>query len=487
MRDIFRKYNQIGNIKAILSWDSSAKMPQLGYKNREQQMLLLTEYGQSVLERNRVEYLLSEASDENLNEWDSANLECISHYVAHKFAVPDELQSKFMKAGLECEFMWRKARAENDFKSFAPKLEIVVSYVREIAKLKAEKLGLGMYDALLDQYEPGLRVADFAPIFSRLKEELPGLISAIQNVQRKPAHNLNEIAIPIDLQRKLCVSLSRKIGLPEAGSRIDEAVHPFCGGYKNDVRITTRYSEKGFLESLMGVIHETGHGMYENNLPEAHSLDLVGQALGMAVHESQSLFYEMQLGRSQEFCQFLSQQFTPHFQDKPEIVSAQNLFVNQNQVKPDLIRVNADEVTYPLHVILRYELEESLIKQEIEVADLPEIWGQKMAEYLGVNVPDNKDGCMQDCHWTDGSFGYFPTYTLGAIIAANIREKAKRGIVNLDGDIAKGKFTQVNEFLKTNLHQHGSSLSAKERIEKVCGNFLDADIYLNYLRSKYLN
>lgn len=487
LRDIFRKVNQIGNIKAILSWDSSAKMPELGHKNRTQQMLLLTEISQNMLVENEIRDLIAEAKLEDLAAIEQANLHLIEHYINHKFAVPKALYKKFQQAGLECEFIWRKARQENDYKSFSGKFSEVLNYVREIAALKAEKLELETYDSLLDYYEPGLRQVDFADVFVKFKQVLPDLVKEITARQKQPKYDLTQISIPLAKQRKICEFLSQKIGLDILAARLDESAHPFCGGYKNDVRITTRYSEFGFLESMMGVIHETGHGIYESNLPEAYMLDFVGQALGMAVHESQSLFYEMQLARTPEFSEFLANYLKDNYvSDNPEYFSAENLYLNQTKVSPGLIRVNADEVTYPLHIILRYELERDLILGKLDVADLPEIWRVKMKEYLGVIVKDDKDGCMQDIHWTDGSFGYFPTYSLGAIIAANLKSKMANEISDYQVHIRQGNFTRITQFLKENLQQHGQILPAKERISKICGEFINADNYLAYLRHKYL-
>lgn len=278
----------------------------------------------------------------------------------------------------------------------------------------------------------------------------------------------------------------RLIGFDFDAGRLDVSSHPFCGGVPEDVRITTRYNEDDFMESLMGVIHETGHALYEQNLPQNYLSQPVGRARSMGIHESQSLFFEMQIGRSPEFIKLIRPLIVKHFGDDPafEVDNLQKLY---NKVKPDFIRVDADELTYPLHVILRFEIEEAIINGKMSPDDIPRVWNEKMSEYLGVDTSNNfKNGCMQDIHWTDGSFGYFPTYTLGAMYAAQYGHFLRRKFPDFNEMIASGDFHQIFGWLRENIWTQGSMYSTEELIIRATGESLNPSYYLEHLRSRYL-
>ena len=328
---------------------------------------------------------------------------------------------------MRSEQLWRDLRAKNDWAGFLPALEGVVALVREEAALRADALGLDPYDALMEQYDPGNRAADIAPVFAELKTFLrdfvPEALAAQERGRRSAAEPLSG-SYPVDKQRELGLAMMGAVGFDFTHGSLSVSHHPFCGGVPTDVRITTRYKTSDFLSALMGVLHETGHALYEQNLPAAWAHWPLGQARGMAVHESQSLFVEKQVGRNPAFWRWALPVVERHL---GETLCLDDILPHVHKVERGLIRVDADEATYPLHVILRFELEQELVAGRLEVADIPEAWDAKMRDYLGLSTIDNPaDGPMQDVHWPGGTFGYFPSYTLGAMMAAQQWAAMKR-------------------------------------------------------------
>ena len=279
----------------------------------------------------------------------------------------------------------------------------------------------------------------------------------------------------------------QKIGFDFSYGRLDVSMHPFCGGAYKDSRITTRYNEKNFIESLMGVLHETGHALYNLGLPEKWKYQPVGDALGTVVHESQSLFMEMQICRSFEFLKFASPFMRKVFNKKGKQWEANNLYNIYTLVKPSFIRVDADEVTYPLHVIIRYKIEKDLIEGNIKVKEIPNVWNMYMNDFLNIKPKNNKEGCLQDIHWFDGTFGYFPTYTLGAIYASQLFSKIKKELPNLNIQIANGKFNHLINWLRSNVHSKGSLSNSEDLVKKVTGEELNIEYFKKHLINRYLN
>lgn len=490
LETVFSTINDLEQSQAVLHWDMATMMPEGGAKNRASQLATLQSISHAILADEGIEELINSAFKDKskMNAWQKSNLQIISKKFQHTNAVPKDLLKKLTLEGANCELVWRKARAENDFKSLAPHLQKVVDLVREVAKHKSQALECSPYDALLDQYDPGRTTKQLDEVFSQLDEFLPDFIEKVISKQEseKPVVNFKgEFDVP--KQKELALQISQMIGFDISKGRFDESLHPFCGGYKNDVRITTRYNEDDFSSAIMGVIHETGHAMYEANLPDDWSNQPVGQSLGMSVHESQSLIMEMQACRSREFLKFLFPLVKKTFAGKGRGWSFENFYRNYTKVQRSLIRVDADEVTYPAHVALRYRIEQYLIAGEMEVADLPEAWSQGMEKYLGVKPDSDKDGCMQDIHWMDGSFGYFPSYTIGAIYAAQQFEAAKKDNDKILPSLEKGKFEPLLAWLNENIHSKASSLTSDKLMQKATGSDLDVECYKNHLIARYLD
>jgi carboxypeptidase Taq len=480
---IFSEYNVICRSKAVLGWDSAVNMPKQGIDARIKQLSYLSEKAHEILTSERVGKLLKEVDIASLDDWQKANVREIERLYKHNIAIPNSLMKKFSEAGSKCEHVWRDARKANDFKALLPHLKIIVDLTREIANLKAESFDCSAYDALLDQYDPGRKSADIDKVFAQLEEFLPEFIKQV--VSKQSRERTREISgeFPIEKQKVLGNLLIEKLGFDLNAGRVDESHHPFCGGYKGDVRITSRYDEKDFTQGMMGLVHETGHALYEANLPEEYEDQPVGEAMGMSVHESQSLFYEMQIARSEEFAEFITPEINKAFDTK---YRADDLYKYITKVRPSLIRVDADEVTYPMHIIMRYKIEKDLINGDMEVEELPEVWADMMDYFLGVEVKDDKDGCMQDIHWTDGSFGYFPTYSLGAMIAAQLKATIIKDVDDFDDMVEEGEFAEIGKWLSKNIHQYGSLYHTNDLVKKATGEKLDAKYYIAHLKKRYL-
>ncbi len=487
-----QKFETASNIQgamSILGWDNSVMMPHGSAEDRARQQATLGAIVHGMITSPEVKDLLDEAEQKDardLDDWQKANLRLMRNDWIHSNAIPEKLLTEFSMAGSECEMRWRTAKRDNDFKTFAIFLKKVLGLSRQIADLKAQALGLSRYDALLDQYDSGRRSADIDVIFTGLKQFLPGFIEQVMSAQSKQkAPVMPSGHYPIETQREISVELMKVIGFDFDKGRLDVSAHPFSGGTADDVRITTRYNEADYTDSLMAIFHETGHAMYSFGQPLKYRNQPVGNALGMSIHESQSLLIEMQVCRSRKFIGFLQGYTKKYFGDSYEN-SAENLYALYNRVQPSLIRVGADEVTYPLHVILRYEIEKKLVEGEMEVDDIPAEWNKKMKEYLGITPPTDREGCMQDIHWSDGSFGYFPTYTLGAMTAAQFYAQAKKDYPSIPQEISEGKFATLMNWLREKVHSQGCLYTADQLTANITGQKLNDDIFKNYLKTKYL-
>jgi carboxypeptidase Taq len=406
-------------------------------------------------------------------------------------ALPQDLVEASSRADSKSEQAWRALRAKNDWATFEPILSEVLALKREVAAALAARLGLDPYDALLDGYEPGARCQRIAPLFARLRAFLPSLIDRV--IERQARETVTEPPGPFALERQkwLGLELMKRAGFDFEHGRLDVSHHPFCGGVPEDVRITTRYDVADFAKSLMGVLHETGHAKYEQNLPRPWLSQPVGAARGMSLHESQSLLLEMQVCRGRPFLEFAAPLIAEAFPDsaraRPGAFSVENLTRLATRVRKSYIRVDADEATYPCHVVLRFELEVELVAGRLAVKDIPEAWDAAMRELLSLSTAGNfKDGCMQDVHWPAGLFGYFPTYTLGALTAAQLFEAARGAQPGLGQAIARGDLAGLDAWLNEHVWSRGSLLETGELVMAATGAPLGTGAFERHLRRRYL-
>jgi carboxypeptidase Taq len=484
----FRRMNLLRDAAAILDWDAATVMPTGGVEARGDQLATLRVLRHELLTAPAMEELLARAGEAaELDPWQRANLREMRREWIHATAVPASLVEARSQAVTACEMRWRTARRENDFRGLLPHLEKVLALTRETAAAKAARLGVAPYDALLDEYEPDGRAEEIDRVFAALEGFLPALVDRVLEAQaRRPEAVMPPGPFPVAQQRALAERLMRQIGFDFEHGRLDTSDHPFCGGVPDDVRITTRYEEHSFLRSLFGVLHETGHALYERQLPRAWRYQPVGQARGMSMHESQSLLVEMQACRSAEFLGYLAPVAREAFGGQGPAWEAGNLARLVTRVARGLIRIDADEVTYPLHVILRYRLERALIAGELSLADLPGAWNELMAKLVGVRPPDDRTGCLQDIHWPGGAWGYFPTYTLGAMTAAQLFAAAVAASPGIPAELSRGEFGSLRAWLATHVHGQASVASTREILVRATGRPLDPAVFRAHLERRYL-
>lgn len=472
----------------VLEWDAQAMMPHGGGELRAAQLGTLRMLAHEVIATPDMEGRLAEAEASPPEDaWERANLASMRRAWVHTAAVPSDLVEAHARAASGCELAWRAARRDDDFASLLPHLTQMVKLTRQVGEAKAAVMGLSVYDALADEHEPGAREARLSPLFARLERELPTLVDAIVAEQAR-APRAPELGGPFPVERQAALGrrLAERMGFDFARGRLDVSAHPFCGGAAEDVRMTTRYDERSFLPSILGVIHETGHALYEMGLPRAWVRQPVGRAAGMGLHESQSLLMEMQAARSPEFLGYLSTVAAEELGVDASVLSKEALIRNALRVERSLIRVDADEATYPLHVIVRFTLERALLSGDLPVADLPGAFRDAMGRVVGIRPATDRDGCLQDVHWPSGAFGYFPSYTIGAIAAAQLFATALAKHPEIPSELARGELGTLRAFAWENVHQHGSRFDTNAILERATGRGLDVDALLGHLRRRYL-
>ncbi len=485
----FRRLDTVAGAINVLTWDQATMMPEGGADSRAEQVATLSVLRHEMLADPALADLLDEAeSDRPAEPWRSANLREMRRLWRHATALDGRLVEARSRAASACEMAWRTARADDDFARLVPLLGQVLNLTREVAAAKAAAFGVAPYDALIEEYEPGGRAERIDALFHELGEFLPAFLDAVLERQAsEPAPSAPAGPVPGEAQRELGVRLMELLGFDFRHGRLDVSLHPFTGGVPDDVRITTRYAEDDFTRALMGVLHETGHALYERGLPAAWRGQPVGEARGMTLHESQSLLVEMQLSRSADFIAFAAPLMREAFNGSGADWDAANLRGLHQRVAPGLIRVEADEVTYPAHIILRYRLERALLDGDLPLADLPAAWGDGMKTLLGVEVPDDRDGCLQDIHWPSGSFGYFPTYTLGALAAAQLFAAARAQDPAIAPAIAAGDFRPLLAWLRAKVHGLGSfHATTDELLVAATGAPLGAAAFKAHLTARYL-
>ena len=470
---------------SILHWDHQTYMPPRAADYRGEQTACLSSLAHRLFTAKEVGKWLAECESGpalgdsvekcNLREWHRRHNRAVR--------IPDKLVMEMERTTSAAHETWLKARQTHDFSVFQPHLKRIV----ELRVQMAELWGYveSPYDALLDEYEPGMRSSSLKVLFDSLAPGIAQLVAAgVEHFQQTPAV-LPPGPYPIEQQKLFNQVVAAKIGFDFQAGRIDTAAHPFCSGVgPNDCRLTTRYHESDFTSSLYGILHEAGHGLYEQGLPaECHGTP-AGEAVSLGIHESQSRFWENHIGRSPLFWEHwfpVAREFFPQLASS----SADELTRYVNRVEKSFIRVEADEVTYDLHIILRFEIEQRLIEGELRVDEVPEYWNCRFENWFGLEVPDDTMGCLQDIHWSAGLLGYFPTYALGNMYAAQLFNAAERDLGSLNGLSAKGNFKPLKNWLNEKIHRHGKRYPAKQLVQVVTGETLSHAPLIAHLRSKY--
>jgi carboxypeptidase Taq len=482
------RLHHLGHLGAMAHWDQETHMPTRGAAARGAALAELA----ALLHRMHTEPALRErierAEQEPLDDLQRANLREIRREWQIANVLPESLVQARSLAASRCEHAWRAQRHANDWEGFAENFADVLRIARQEADLLSQHQSVSKYDALIDRFEPGMTGAELDRLFGDLKQWLPPLILRVREHQARDTVVAPVGPFAASRQAALCERIARLLGFDFEAGRLDVSTHPFTGGAPEDVRLTTRYREDDFQQSLMGTVHETGHGCYEQNRPRELLGQPVSQARSMAIHESQSLAFEMQIGRSFAFAHLLAPLLAEAFGSQPAF-EATNVHRLLTRVRAGLIRVDADELTYPAHVILRYEIERALIEGEIEIADIPALWDEKMMALLSLDTRGNfRDGPLQDVHWPSGMFGYFPCYTLGAMYAAqwtavllDLRPTLHEPLALVHGDLA-----QVFDWLRENIWSQGSRWTTAELAIRASGETLNPAHFRAHLERRYL-
>lgn len=488
LRDL-RETAVIASAGAVISWDQETQLPPRGSALRAEQLAALSGIVHERRTRPQVgEWLAAAEADGELTADPeiAANLREIRRDLDRARKLPPTLVRELAQTAALAQRAWRDAREGSDFARFAPWLTRNL----ELARAKAECYRPGEpeagYDALMDEYEPDATAEPLERIFGALRERLTPLIAEITAVGPPPEGPLDGLRIPVARQIDFNRLVTARIGFDLDAGRLDVSTHPFCEGIgPGDTRLTTRFREESFLDALSSTMHEAGHGLYEQGLPkDTRHGEPLGEATSLGIHESQSRLWENLVGRSRAFWVWALPEARRTLESDLGGATVDDLFRAANRVKPGLIRVESDEATYNLHVMLRFDLERALLGGDLSVADLPGAWNERIRSDLGLDVPDDRRGCLQDIHWSMGAIGYFPTYTLGNLYAAQLWEAIQRDLPDLDEAIARGEFGELLGWLRDAIHRHGRRYSANELCERATGSPLSADPFFRYLEGK---
>ncbi|MCE9533426.1 MAG: carboxypeptidase M32 [Planctomycetes bacterium] len=483
-----REAATLGSCASVLGWDERVYMPRAGSSFRGDQMALLAKMAHEMSIAPEVGEALAAVEGSDLvrdPETDAAvNVREIRRAYDRSVKLPKALVEELARVTTRAQQAWQEARQANDFPSFRPWLEKVVALKRE----EAQAVGFKEhpYDALLDEYEPGTTASEIKQVFAGLSAELVPLISAISESKRKPDKQILQRDFPVELQKVFGTSAAAAIGFDFSAGRLDVTTHPFCSGIgPGDCRITTRYNPRFFNESLFGILHEAGHGLYEQGLDPEHFGAPLGSYCSLGIHESQSRLWENQVGRGRPFWEHFFPRAQQIFVDALSGVKFDDFYFAINEVKPSFIRVEADEATYNLHIILRFELELGLMSGDLKPADLPGAWNEKFSRMFDLTPPDERQGFLQDIHWSMGGIGYFPTYTLGNLYAAQFMTQARRDLEGLEDDFRRGDFLRLKTWLNEKIHRPGRRWRANDLCKRITGKPLGHKALIHHLRDKY--
>jgi carboxypeptidase Taq len=489
--DLIRRikdYSLLGSCSSVLGWDERTYMPHQGSALRAEQMALIARLTHEMLTAPEVGALLAEVEQSPLvrdPESDPAvNVREIRRSYDRAVKLPKELVEEIARVTIRAQQVWQEARQANDFAAFRPWLEKVVHLKRR----EAEAVGYrGVpYDALLDEYEPGATTVEITRVFADLRADLVPLVAAIAASGRRPRRDILEREYPVDRQEVFGQAAAAALGFDFDGGRLDVTTHPFCSGMgPGDCRITTRYNPRHFNDAFFGILHEAGHGIYDQGLDPDHFGTPRGSAVSLGIHESQSRLWENQVGRSRPFWEHFFPRARQVFLGALRDVGLDDFVFAINDVQPSFIRVEADEATYNMHIILRFELEQALVSGDLKPADVPGAWNEKFRQFFQLTPPTDTLGCLQDIHWSMGGLGYFPTYTLGNLYAAQLMEQARQDLGALDGDFCRGEFGRLKGWLNDKVHRPGQRYRAGDLCRRITGRPLSHQPLLAYLRTKY--
>lgn len=484
VRSLMNTICDIQAASSILNWDQETYMPSGAAETRAEQISSLDALAHQFLTGNEAQKAVEAITTLNGESAQYPLLKLFKEDFEKAVKIPEELVRKTSKATALAHESWKKARQAADFSLFEKSLQELVDLKIEAAELYGYEKD--RYDALLNIFEPGMTVGLLTPVFDRLKTATKDLLDTIEPKKDTVTDAPMLRYYPHDGQMTLSALIAERMGFKFENGRIDLAAHPFCTSFSQyDVRLTTRVNEHDLGSCLYGVIHEAGHGMYEQGFSTDLARTFGADGASMGIHESQSLLWETIITRSEEFWQFALPHLQKQFPGTADDLTPRDLFKAVNKVQPSLIRVDADEVTYNMHIVLRFEIEQMMINGKVALKDIPELWNEKMRNYLGVVPPDNAKGCLQDIHWSFGGFGYFPSYTLGKLYAAMLWKVIQKDIPNIRENIATGDFTALLGWLRENIHTYGRTQKPGEIMTRITGSALNAEAFVEYINTKF--
>ncbi|MDQ0225165.1 carboxypeptidase M32 [Metabacillus niabensis] len=486
--DYIKKMQAYDEAINVMYWDLRTGAPKKGIEQRSEVIgMLSTEAFQMLISDKMNEYLttLSQADlFKSIQPHTQKAIELLKEEYNKKKVIPPKEYQDYVTLCSKAESVWEEAKEKDDFQMFAPYLQKLVDYNKKLISYWGYKGN--KYNTLLNEYEPGMTVEVLDRVFAQVREKIVPLVKQISDASHKPNTEFLSCFFSKEKQRKLSEYLLREIGYDFSAGRLDETVHPFeITLNRGDVRVTTKYDENDFRTAIFGTIHECGHAIYEQNISKTLEGTFLCSGTSMGIHESQSLFYENFIGRNKGFWERYFNTLKDFSIEQFNGVDLQEFYEAINESKPSLIRIEADELTYPLHIMIRYEIEKALFNDEISVEELPVLWNEKYQEYLGITPPNDAQGVLQDVHWAGGSFGYFPSYALGYMYAAQFKHAMEREYPDLDKRIEDGDFSTIKEWLTNNIHQYGKTKKPLEIVKDVTGEGLNAQYLIDYLEEKY--
>ena len=475
LKRYFKNYYVLNDINGILFWDNATNLPPKSIESRSEQMSILAEYIDKELRDQNIIEEINLNKTKNLNDHDKKNLLLMENIVIKENAVDVELKSQLIKKKLKCEHLWREAREKNDVSLIEKDFDELLLLVHEEANQLSKPLNLSPYDALISNYDRDYNSNKIDSLFEIIKSDI---IPQYQNLEKIDNPTISKTNLSKDKIFEKTNQKLKELGFDFDYGRIDQSIHPFCGGANKDVRITTRF-ENNILETLSALFHETGHGVYEQNRPSDFLYEPIGQARSLSVHESQSLFYENHIFKSKSYFHLFNQ----IFDGSQEMY--QSFIDHYHTVRLNPIRVSADEFSYPIHIFIRYEIEKKIFNNKIQFKDIHNLWNQYYKEYLDIDLPNDAVGVLQDIHWYEGIFGYFPTYAIGAMISSQIKFNCP-GYQSFMDHVNIDNIKIVTEWLKSNVHQKASLYSSDEMLQNISGEPLNSSYFLKHLNSRFV-
>ena len=483
LKILFEEQSLINDISGILNWDMATYMPENSRRQRIKQITKLYDYKKNIFNVIKKNEFFNKVNEFELDKFDKINFELMKNKFDYFNSISVDKLKKKAELSIECEGLWREAKEKSNFNIVKNSFVKLVKSIKEESEILSQIKEKKKYDCLIFKYDRSLDSKQLFKIFNRvekfIKKKLPLII---KNQKKVDFHDfLNE-----EDQFNLSKIFMKQLGFDFSRGRIDKSLHPFCGGGTQDVRITTRFTEEGSFSCFDALMHETGHALYEQGLPQKWAHQPIGSAGGMSLHESQSLFVEMQIIKSLPVSQFIQQILKDKLGKDPNVWSSEVIYNIRNSVTPGYIRVDSDEVHYPLHIIHRFNIEYKIIEEDANVEHLPDLWNEEFSKILGLDVHDDKSGCLQDIHWYGGDFGYFPTYSIGAFIAAQLACKVRTELINYDLNLKEGNFKPIIKWLRENIHNRGNFLKIDELLEESTDEKLNLKYFENHIIDRYI-